>query len=134
MINGEPKGQVYLAGPFFTFAQRWLIDRIRRDLKDMGLTVFSPLHDVGYGIAREVALKDLEALDASSIVFAVLDGLDAGTLFELGYACSKEIPIIGFVQNENEDALLMLTGADCEFVEDLTTAIYKTYWKLAEND
>ena len=39
-IKQAPKGKVYLAGPFFTFAQRWLIDRIRRDLKRYGIICF----------------------------------------------------------------------------------------------
>lgn len=134
VINKEPSGQVYIAGPFFTFAQRWLIDRIRRDLKEMGLVVFSPLHDVGYGDQNEVALKDVQAIDKSKLIFAVLDGLDSGTIFETGYAASKGIPIIGFVQNESSDSLTMLNYADCELVNDLTTAIYKAYWKISENE
>ncbi|MDB5121840.1 MAG: Nucleoside 2-deoxyribosyltransferase [Sphingobacteriales bacterium] len=133
-ITERPKGQIYLAGPFFTFSQRWLIDRIRRDLMEMGLNVFSPLHDVGYGIGKEIAIKDIEALKKSSLVFAVLDGMDSGTLFETGYAAAKEIPIIGYVQNESENSLTMLKGCKCEFVKDLSTAIYKAYWTLADNE
>jgi nucleoside 2-deoxyribosyltransferase len=131
-IESEPSGHVYLAGPFFTFSQRWLIDRIRKDLKEMGLKVFSPYHDVGYGDPQLVARMDIEALDNSSLLFAVLDGLDSGTLFEAGYAASKQLPIIGFVQNETDDSLTMLNSADCDFVNDLTTAIYKTYWKMSK--
>ena len=100
----------------------------------MGLYVFSPLHDVGYGDPREVAIKDIKGLEESSLIFAVLDGLDAGTLYEVGYAASKKIPIIAFVQNETRDSLFMLNSGECEFNDDLTTAIYKTYWKLAENE
>jgi nucleoside 2-deoxyribosyltransferase len=133
-ITTAPKGLIYLAGPFFTFAQRWLIDQIRKALSDMGLNVFSPLHDVGYGYSLDIAEKDLKALDSCSIVFSVLDGLDSGTLFEVGYAIAKNIPVLGYVQNETSDSLLMLEGTSCLFETDLTTAIYKAYWLLSRNE
>lgn len=133
-IKEIPKGQIYLAGPFFTFAQRWLIDQIRKAFMNMQLKVFSPLHDVGYGHPFDVVEKDLIALNECSIVFAVLDGLDAGTLFEVGYAVSKDIAVIGYVQNESIESLTMLSGTNCAIESDLTTAIYKSYWKLAENE
>ena len=44
-----PDTQIYLAGPFFTTSQRWLIDEVRDVLRDMGFKVFSPVHDVGFG-------------------------------------------------------------------------------------
>jgi len=50
-LRPAPEGerrQVYLAGPFFTMAQRWLIRHVRRSLRDQGVEVFSPLNDVGF--------------------------------------------------------------------------------------
>jgi nucleoside 2-deoxyribosyltransferase len=132
-IDTEPQGQIYLAGPFFTFSQRWIVDQIRRAFMDMGLNIFSPFHDVGYGHPSDVAVKDLEALNRSSLVFAVLDGLDSGTLFEAGYAVSKNIPVLCYVENASSQALTMLEGTNCLFESDLTTAVYKAYWKLGEN-
>src|SRR6185312_6450386 len=84
MIKTYPQGKVYLAGPFFTYAERWLIDQIRSALKGIGLSVFSPWHDIGHGIASDVVIKDLAGLEESKLVFAVIDGLDSGTLFEVG--------------------------------------------------
>ena len=43
---------VYLAGPFFNIAQKWLVEEARLALKGMGLKVFSPLHDVGLVACR----------------------------------------------------------------------------------
>lgn len=34
--------KVYLAGPFFTLAQLWLVEQARRNLSDLGLDVFPP--------------------------------------------------------------------------------------------
>jgi len=51
-----------------------------------GLRVFSPYHDVGIGIGKDVAPKDIEALKRSRAVLAIIDGVDTGTIFEVGYA------------------------------------------------
>lgn len=132
-IDQFPKGIIYLAGPFFTYTQRWLIDQIRNVLLSFRLNVFSPWHDIGHGIASEVVPKDLEGLEQSSLVFAVIDGLDSGTLFEVGYAVKKNIPIIAYVENESAESVKMLEGTGCLLEKDLTTAIYKAFWTLAEH-
>jgi hypothetical protein len=121
--------QVYLAGPFFTTAQLWLVDEARTALLDQGVLVFSPYHDVGRGPASHVVLADLKGLDTAAVVLAVLDGLDAGTLFEIGYARSRGIPVIAFVQNEKEEDLKMLEGTDCELVDDFVSAVYRAVWR-----
>lgn len=133
-VKSFPEGQVYLAGPFFTFSERWLIDQIRRSLLDMRLKVFSPWHDIGHGIASEVVSLDLKGLNESKMVFAVLDGLDSGTLFEIGYAVARNIPVIAYVENESSESVKMLEGTNCILEKDLTTAIYKSLWLLAENE
>lgn len=133
-IKNELNAKTYLAGPFFTFAQRWLIDQIRTSLYQIGLSVFSPWHDIGHGVASEVVSKDLMGLDESKLVFAVIDGLDSGTLFEVGYAVKMGIPVIAYVENETEESMKMLEGTGCILEKDLTTAIYKAYWLIAENE
>lgn len=124
--------KVYLAGPFFTTAQRWLIEEARDGLMQQGMDVFSPYHDVGIGPAEEVAPKDIAGLDQSDAVFAIVDGFDAGTLFEVGYARSKGIPVIAFVQNASPEPLKMLVGTGCEQVSDFVTAVYHTTWAALE--
>ena len=133
LINKEPKGQIYLAGPFFTFTERWLVNEIRNTFIGFNLKIFSPFHDVGHGKAIDVVDKDLEGIDESEIIFAIVDGLDSGTLFEIGYAISEKKKVIAFVQNEGEESLKMLEGTNCIIENDLTTAIYKTYWLLAKS-
>ena len=119
---------IYLAGPFFTMAQRWLIDEARRALRGQGVRVFSPLHDVGRGPAEEVVPADIKALNECSAVLAVLDGVDAGTVFEAGYARAKDIPVVVFVQNEHEETLKMLQGTQCEISSDFVSAVYRVVW------
>ncbi|MFL9867601.1 PfkB family carbohydrate kinase [Paraburkholderia fungorum] len=122
--------RVYLAGPFFNAGQQWAIDEARGALRDMGFKVFSPIHDVGEGLAGDVATDDLKALEESSVVLALLDGLDPGTLFEVGYARGKSIPVIAVAEAVPESALTMVFGSDCYVTNDLTTGIYATCWRL----
>ena len=120
--------EVYLAGPFFSMSQNWLIEQAFDALLGQGLKVFSPLHHVGRGDANEVYGKDIEALERCSIVFACVDGLDSGTIYEIGYAKAHNKPVVAFVQNETEEDLKMLQGSGCFLEKDFVTAIYKTYW------
>jgi len=122
-------GKVYLASPFFNLGQRWLVDEARRCLTELGLEVFSPVHDVGPGPAHEVGPKDIEALCASDRVFAILDGLDAGTIFEVGYARAQGIPVYALAQAINEEDLKMVVGSDCKVFFDFVTALHHTAWK-----
>lgn len=124
---------IYLAGPFFTMGQRWMVEEARLALRDFRIPVFSPFHDVGHGAANDIAVKDIEGLTRSSAVFAILDGLDSGTLFEVGYARAEKIPVIGFVQNEAEDTLKMMRGSGCTIEQDFVTAVYKTAWEVLES-
>lgn len=120
--------RVYLAGPFFTMAQRWMIEESRKYLRRQGFSIFSPFHDVGYGSAAHVVPADIKELHACDVVFAIVDGLDAGTIFEVGYARAIEKPVVAFVQNESEGNLKMLEGTSCEIVSDFVSAIYRTTW------
>jgi nucleoside 2-deoxyribosyltransferase len=122
-------GKVYLASPFFNLGQRWLVDEARRCLTELGLEVFSPVHDVGPGPAQEVGPKDIEALNASDRVFAILDGLDAGTIFEVGYARAKGIPVYALAQAVAEEDLKMVVGSDCSVFFDFVTALHHTAWR-----
>lgn len=132
VIDKIPSGQIYLAGPFFTFSERWLVNEVWNTFKSFGLNVFSPFHDVGHGQAKDVVYKDLKGLDESEVVFAIIDGLDSGTLFEVGYAICQKKKVVAFVQNEGEESLKMLEGTNCIIENDFTTAIYKLYWELAK--
>jgi hypothetical protein len=120
--------KIYLAGPFFTISERWLINEIRSLLLYFGNEVFSPMHDVGFGSPEDIATEDLKGLEQSDLVFAVIDGLDAGTLFEIGYAKSKGISIIAFSENASENDLLMLVGSGVSIITDFSTSIYMASW------
>jgi hypothetical protein len=125
--RGE-KPRVYLAGPFFTLAQLWLIEQARRDLYSMGMIVFSPYHEVGHGSAEDVVKLDLEGIDNADIVFAIGDGMDAGTVYEIGYARAKGKPVVMYCENESAENKKMMEGSDCQICADYVSAIYRTLW------
>ncbi|WLT30928.1 PfkB family carbohydrate kinase [Geothrix sp. PMB-07] len=124
----DPGHKVYLAGPFFNIAQRWLVEETRDQLMKQGLNVFSPLHDVGIGPGLDIAEKDLRGLEECDRVLALLDGADLGTVFEIGYARKLGIPVIALVQQLTDEQLKMVLGSGCEIAPDLATAIYRTAW------
>lgn len=123
-------GRVYIAAPFFNLGELWMVEEIRKRLLDMGVDVFSPLHDVGRGSASEVARKDLEGLDACDAVLAVLNGGDTGTIFEIGYAIAHSKPVVALAQNVRPEDLKMPEGTGCRISGDFVTAIYHAVWSL----
>lgn len=126
----EPSAtSIYLAGPFFTMGQLWLVEEARSALLHAGFNVFSPYHDVGLGSADEVVQADIDGIENSDVLFALCDGLDAGTLFEVGYAVKKGIPVIAFAEQTTEEAMKMLHGTNCKVFRDFTSAIYHTQWE-----
>lgn len=126
---GTVGGKIYLAGPFFTIGQRWLIDESRRCLRELGLDVFSPVHDIGPGPAEAVAPADLAALDDCDAVFAILDGLDSGTLFEIGHARARSKPVYALAQAVSEEDLKMVVGSGCRVFDDFVTALHHVAWR-----
>lgn len=125
--------QVYLAGPFFHLSQIWMIEQARTLLQSAGLKVFSPFHDIGLGSASDVVQKDIDAIKKCDLLFAIADGLDPGTIFEIGYARSIEKPVVIYSElHSGEEALKMMEGTACEIYQNFTTAIYAARWKAVQ--
>ena len=104
--------------------------RIKGRPSDQGVRDLSPFHDVGHGPAETVVAKDVEAIVKCDGMLAILDNLDSGTLFEVGYARAIGKPVVGFAQNTTDEAVKMLQGTDCCICDDLVTAIYKMIWAV----
>lgn len=92
---------VYLAAPLFSEAERDFNLKLRDEIKRAGFDVFLPQEDSNnvYGKNRQKVIfkKNLEAIDSSDVVVAVLDGcdVDSGTAWEIGYALAKGKTILG---------------------------------------
>ena len=121
--------KIYLAGPFFTMSQLWLVEEARTAFLSAGFRVFSPYHDVGIGDADKVIPADIQGMEAADVVFALCDGLDAGTLFEVGYAVKKGLPVVVFSEQTSDEAMKMLHGTKCKVLRDFTSAIYHAQWE-----
>ena len=119
---------IYIAGPFFTMGEYWLVCEARTALIGSGYRTFSPIHDVGLGSAEEVVQKDIDGLKSCHVVLSLCDGLDSGTLFEVGYAVREGIPVVSFAEHTTNEAMKMLKGSGCKLFSDFTTAIYHTQW------
>lgn len=124
---------VYLAAPFFDIGELWLVEEVRRILNEEGVAVTSPYHDIGsvadYESTEAVADHDLSALEASDLVFTLLDNDDSGTYFELGYAKKAGIPVVGYEHDPDYSEYTMLTGTNCEIYGDLASAIFNGVWQ-----
>jgi hypothetical protein len=123
------KRKVYLAGPFFTVSERWQVENIKQYLEKFGFDVFSPVHKVGFSNDKKhIATEDLKGLDESDSVFAILNGFDPGTIFEIGYAIAKKKKVIIYVENYSGEYLTMFEGTGCIICEDITSAVYNLVW------
>jgi len=123
------RSKIYLAGPFFTIAERWLIEELRNALIDFNNLVFSPFHDVGVnGTSEEIVKQDLQAIQNCDAMLAIITGSDVGTLFEIGYAKALGKKVVVLAENVRENDLTMLIGSNCTITTDISTAVYKTSW------
>lgn len=124
---------IYLAGPFFDIGERFVVEEVKNLLEGEGADVISPVHDIGraadYDSLEEVAQQDLDAIERADLVFALLDHLDSGTHFELGYARKEDTPVIGYADNLETSSETMILGSGCEVYDDLSSAIFNAIWR-----
>jgi len=124
---------IYLAGPFFDIGERYVVEEVKHLLESEGADVISPVHDIGraadYDSPEEVAQQDLDAIERSDLVFALLDHLDSGTHFEVGYARKEGTPVIGYTNDFEMSSETMIRGSGCKVYEDLSSAIYNAIWR-----
>lgn len=119
--------RVYLAAPFFSIAERWLVETVKDELTSLGATVWSPFHEVGPG-GDEVAQQDLDGMLNCDVVLALLDYSDPGTVFEVGWAVRHSLPVVGFSSVPNDEGAKMMAGSGVELHRDLSTACYRAAW------
>lgn len=96
--------KIFLAGPFFTDGERCFMKKIKNLLVQLGNDVISPI-DIGFEKkgSEEIFKKDLEEITKRDILVAILDGLDAGTMCEIGYAKRKAKKIIGIWTHKEKE-------------------------------
>lgn len=131
-LESSDRPKIYLAGPFFTIGQFYLIEEFYHALQDLKVDVFSPFHDVGRVSSsvssEEIAKRDLQGLDDSDLMIALLDDDDPGTYFEIGYAREKGIPVVAYQCNPDQSQNAMIEGTDCQIFGDVTSTIFNAIW------
>jgi hypothetical protein len=120
-------GRVYLAAPFFSLGQRWLVELVRDSLRNLGGEVFSPLHDVGRS-GDSVARLDLQGLEQCTAMLGLLDEADPGSMFEAGWAERAQLPTVVFSESPDSEELKMVRGTGATVTSDLPTAVYQALW------
>lgn len=102
--------KIYLAGRLNDGSQRELLERMDLICKELGFDTFLPHRDVGLArghkdVQRIFKEDILKGLDSCDLVVASLEGLHvgAGTAWEMGYAYSKGLPLIGFKSDESPE-------------------------------
>lgn len=128
----EDGPKVYLAAPFFDPGEFWFMEQVEGILSKEGAEVFAPYFEIGHVDDRDdpqaVAKKDLEALEDSDVLLALLMKNDPGTIFEIGYARKHGIPVVAYQIDPDQRDNTMLDGTGCQVYGDLATTVCKALW------
>ena len=106
--------KLYLASPFFNDEQVEREERIKKKLRDLGITVLSPKEfcfcppDASDELREKVFADNINHINEADAVFAITNGKDMGTIFEAGYAYAINKPIIYFCEGLSGQFNLML--------------------------
>jgi len=128
-VEGKP-GSIYLAAPFFSLEQRWILEETKLLLENFGCRVFSPFHAVGTNRSNaELAQDDLEGLAGCDALLGLINDNDTGTIFELGYGVAQNKKVILYTERSSSRDLTMLEGSGCLIFPDYCSAIYNAVWE-----
>ena len=123
------KTKVYLAAPWFTEKQEEVYNKVVAELrKNKTYELLLPRDFViedGHDIpnpewALMVFNHDKHLLDMADVVYAIDWGFnsDAGTAWEIGYACAKNKPVVVVRPREVKLASLMIAGGSIATVTE----------------
>ena len=130
--------KVYLAGPFFTEHERFLIEEYAKILRTK-FEVFVPMeHFVPDGEklpndfwGKSVFEIDKKGIDDAEIVIAVDHGFtsDAGTAWEVGYAYgqNKTVFVVSATEQKNPVHSLMMVNGSTKFFDS-----FGDLWKFLD--
>lgn len=97
----KDKMKVYIAGPLCTPKEREFVEKIDKLCKKLKLDTFLPHRDCGLwksqADTKRIAKGDIVGFEKCDFVIGNLNGFNvgAGTAWEMGYAYSRGIPVIG---------------------------------------
>jgi len=106
-----------LAGPFFNEEQANLI-KFLESLKSEAMPIYSPMSD-GFVLKpdasdkerEEIFTSNIDAIEQSYFMLAVIDDFDPGTIWEMGYAFGQGVPILAYSDVPGRGLNVMLAGS-----------------------
>lgn len=145
--------KVYFASPLFSNMElrynAWVVEMIRKEYKDLDVYVPQEQGDINdksqYANSLMIAKADTDALLASDVLVAVLDGLiiDPGVASEIGVAYQAGIPIIGLYTDSRQqgydvkekiDALSEIAESQFSYVNLYTTGLIKLNGSIVDTE
>jgi nucleoside 2-deoxyribosyltransferase len=119
--------RIYWAAPLFNDEERAFNILGTKALEDTGHSVFLPQRDAGelgtHSIdIEEIYSMDITGLNYSDVLVAVLNGraLDEGTVFEMGYAAAKGMPIFAICSDKRQSTNAMFAHVNwCKDIHEL---------------
>ena len=127
--NNICKYDYYLAGPFFNEQQLDMQRKIEQIMVANGKRCFSPRKDAGT-LGKNPTLEDmdkvfkadLDAINHCKYLFANVSFRDTGTSVEIGYALSRNIPIILYWDEDIHDSdhvnLMIVAACGCKYIKN----------------
>lgn len=136
----------YLAGPFFNEQQIDMQEKIESLMAVQGKKCFSPRKDAGtlgknptVEDMQRVFNADLDAINHCKYLFANVSFRDTGTSVEIGYALSRNIPVILFWNEHVHDSehvnLMIASACGGKYIKNWTQlSNYLETFVLPDND
>ncbi len=145
--------KVYFASPLFSNMElrynAWVVEMIRKEYKDLDVYVPQEQGDINdksqYANSLMIAKADTDALLASDVLVAVLDGLiiDPGVASEIGVAYQAGIPIIGLYTDSRQqgydvkekiEALSEIAESQFSYVNLYTAGLIKLNGSIVDTE
>ncbi|SSW82679.1 ribokinase [Klebsiella pneumoniae] len=121
--------KIYLAGPFFSISELWLVEKIKAIFELYNIEVFSPYHAVGVSNnSYQIAQADLQGLENADTIFAISNNFDPGTIFEIGYARALKKNVFMYLNYAAKKDLTMFEGTGCVISDVIDFLIYRAIW------
>jgi len=115
--------KIYLAGPFFNPEQIEVADRIESACIILNIPFFSPRLEcfcppnATPKQRAQTFQMNIINIDCAKFVFARIDDFDPGTMWELGFAFSRNIPCFGYTVVPDRGLNLMLAESGMKLVQ-----------------
>lgn len=141
VIRQTTTHDIYFASPFFTPEQVEREERLKRILRGIGFTVYSPkensnlVPNATQSDREKVFSDNKEAIENCLAVFAITDGKDVGTIWEAGYAHAIGKPVIYYAETlgNNQFNLMLAQSGNLIYTSDEHISAKEILYAIAGN-